>query len=102
VSDARATEFAAMDDPIAFLNARLDEIASRADATFRRALREVAVQRAILAKYERGRRMYNPDTGDWFSPAAAMFGSDMEWLIRTLTVIHSDHPDYRQEWRPAP
>ena len=65
-----------------------------------RVLREVEAGRAILAKYELGRRTYDPDRDDWFSPAAAMFGSDMEWLIKTRVAIYSDHADYRQEWKP--
>jgi hypothetical protein len=81
-----------VDDLIAFLTARLDEGGLPP--------RMIEALRAILAKYELGRRMYNPDTDDWFSPAAAMFGSDMEWLIRTLAAVHSDHPDYQQEWKP--
>jgi hypothetical protein len=65
-----------------------------------RVLREVEAGRAMVEKYERGRRLWNPDTKNWFSPAAAMFGSDMEWLIRTLAAAWSDHPDYRPEWKP--
>lgn len=89
-------------DVIAFLTARLDEREARARAAAdpARALREVAAQRAMVEKYELGRRLWNPETDDWFSPAAAMFGSDMEWLIRTLVAVYSDHPDYRQEWAP--
>jgi len=105
---------------VAFLSARLDEDEERArrvqaaldggwnyfDETPTelidpaRALREVQAKRAMLAKYERGRRLYNPDASDWFSPAAAMFGGDMEWLIGTLAAVWSDHPDYREEWKP--
>lgn len=59
-----------------------------------RALRAVAVKRAILAKYELGQRAYDPGAGGWFSPAAEMFGSDMEWLVRTLADEWAGHPDY--------
>ena len=62
-----------------------------------RALREIAAKRAMVEKYKLGRRLWNSDAEEWFSPAAAMFGSDMEWLIKTLAAVWSDHPDYREE-----
>ena len=96
-----------MDDLAAFCAARLDEDEGRAKGWAEpggahwpwletRVLREVAAGRAILAEYgriaESARRYPNA------ANAAALIA--MQTAVRHLVAVYSDHPDYRQEWKP--
>jgi hypothetical protein len=97
-----------MDDLIAFVKARLDEDEAGADEVHlprtcssvdrdgdfdtswcdcyypARVLREVAAKRAILDS-----RWGGPDHADMW-----------ESCVLDLATVWSDHPDYRQEWKP--
>jgi hypothetical protein len=107
-----------VDELLAFWRARLDEteVAAKAwlpfgnpDAGQRdhfarhdpgRALREVAADRAILARYEDClARMEDPEY-----PAGVARDQAREYedfVIPNRVAVHSDHPDYRaEEWKP--
>jgi Family of unknown function (DUF6221) len=95
----------------AFLNARLDETeatASRAgpariawlthrDAVYDpvRVLREVEAIRAIIKL--RG-EAFDPRFDD--DPWNAGYDRAMWGVLGNLAAVWSDHPDYRQEWKP--
>jgi Family of unknown function (DUF6221) len=100
-------------DPTAFLSARLDEDEQEA-ASFAgppslrdRQRREVEAKRAILAIH---RPVWNDYVdGDGIERATHECrecrppGTPDNWPCRTvkaLAAVWSDHPDYRQEWRP--
>ena len=60
-----------------------------------RVLREVQAKRAILARHAQARAWsYPPGDGDESVQA------ELEVAIRHLATIWSDHPDYRDEWKP--
>ena len=78
-----------MTDLIAFLNARLDEderylTSNQHHLWTQRPLREVEAERKLLAD-----RWGGPDHQDMW-----------EHHVRLLAAVYSDHPDYRQEWKP--
>jgi hypothetical protein len=119
------------DDLTAFLTARLDEDETTAKDTLRalawmidnnvqppiaastagekvtrmgRLLREVEAKRAILAEHAALGEGYCPRCSQdeeqplpvgWWVPAPCP-------TMRALAGIWSDHPDYHQEWAPAP
>jgi hypothetical protein len=56
-----------------------------------RVLREVAAKRAILGAYESQRAAQFND------PAVV---DELRDVVQTLASVHSDHPDYRPEWKP--
>jgi hypothetical protein len=97
-----------VDDLIAFLNARLDEDEAAAKAAADPALRWLAAARAILAEHHPtdwmayGDHMCFRCVLDDEEPHPAGYG----WLpypcptVRHLAAVWSDHPDYRQEWKP--
>ena len=64
-----------------------------------RVLREVAAGRAIIERYKHARAAPPPNANftagqdDGYRQACAD-------AIRDLAAIHSDHPDYRDEWKP--
>lgn len=64
----------------------------------RRLLAEVDAKRRIIAEYVRWAEANSspgiPDSVD----AGQEYG--LEFAVRCLAVPHSDHPDYREEWRP--
>jgi len=101
---------------VEFLNARLDEHESgwktqkRAEADgcipsvfhFGRSLAEymlaeIAAKRAIIEEYERAheRRRAHPDDLASAGALLALLG-----VIKQLTSVYSDRPDYNPEWRP--
>lgn len=62
-----------------------------------RVLREVEAGRAILARHVAVQAWsYPPGDGD-----EAVQG-ELDTVIRHLIAAWSDHPDYRQEWKPRP
>jgi hypothetical protein len=64
-----------------------------------RALREVEAGRGILARYKDClARMENPDYSAVFARAQAREYED--FVLPNLLIRYSDHPDYRQEWKP--
>jgi len=69
------------------------------DRAAHRTLREVEAKLAILTRYEDClARMEDPDY-----PAAVARDQAREYedfVLPPLAAIYSDHPDYRQEWRP--
>jgi hypothetical protein len=95
-----------MDDLIAFLMARYAEDWSAARELVdgldeSRATREVEAKRAIL------------DACEWVTARKADGGgietdyqfrsgqvNALETAVQTLAAVYSDHPDYRQEWKP--
>lgn len=103
-------------DLIAFLNARLDEdeaygprplepgeypnvFEGHEPGAPKRVLREVAAKRAILAWWQRG----DPDPE---GPAPSLTYENYRrslpgyQLLLHLAAVYSDHPDYREEWKP--
>jgi hypothetical protein len=110
-----------VDDPIAFVTARLDEretgakevlagnVRSRAniglgstlwdeqDADAQTELREIEAEREILSLCA---QVISDDAGhEFYSDGWA--GLTVAWrVISHLAAIWSDHPDYRQEWKP--
>ncbi|WP_326763512.1 DUF6221 family protein [Streptomyces sp. NBC_01591] len=65
-----------------------------------RALREVEAKRGLLERYE------EPETGGALSDSFNKFTAGMECTVplevfRHLTLPYADHPDYREDWRPA-
>lgn len=57
-----------------------------------RTLREVAADRALLAEYD--------ELANGLSAYMYMAGA-LEGIIRYRVTVWSDHPDYRDEWRPS-
>jgi len=62
-----------------------------------RTLREVEAKRAILGRHEPAGK----------EPVSCLWCSEDEFLYRwpcpdvlSIAAIYSDHPDYRQEWKP--
>ena len=99
-----------MDDLTAFITARLDEDEAAAQAcadydtlscadlpgvhmTTARVLREVEAKRAVLNAYvcTDGDSPRDRDRGRW---------DGLHATVRHLAAVYSDHPDYRQEWKP--
>ena len=72
-----------------------------------RVLREVEATRKILAelpaysKQRRGLRdyMYLPENAGYHSGHADGTDDAAYYVLRQLAAVHSDHPDYREEWR---
>jgi hypothetical protein len=60
-----------------------------------RVLREVEAARAIVAAYLKAKGI-EPD--DWADDPALCEGLHM--AIYARAAVYSDHPDYRQEWKP--
>lgn len=91
----------AMSDLLAFLAARLDEdeAAHKASAIGpfepRRALREVAAKRAILARCE---PFAGTNLGQHLQWSQEQQG--LHFALHQMAAVYSDHPDYDQEWRP--
>jgi hypothetical protein len=107
-----------MDDLTAFLRARYDEAERNArealalwDSThftidpgsliivrFHRehgpaaALADLAAKRAILDEWQAVRKLTQLTSGE---P-----GRYRDWVLRQHATVYSDHPDYRQEWKP--
>ena len=113
------------DDLTAFLTARLDEDeASARDVRYiwptsfeitlnpARVLREVEAGRAILTLHNRthecpiGSAEQSAVKGPWLYIASEHVEvAGTEWpctTLRHLAAVYSGHPDYRQEWAPAP
>ena len=104
---------------VEFLTARLDEDEAAAtrhldDASGAgwgdypaRVLREVAAKRAILAEHSPTSYPYDDEVGDESCTGCGL-GGDEEYretintcpTLRALASVYSDHPDYREEWRP--
>ena len=100
-----------MNDLVAFLRARLDTdeanaqwwiaeaphqgpqvLAAQTGFDGERMLREVAAGRAIVAEYVAVRKLQGlTDTPE---------DGYRDWVLRQLAAVYSDHPDYRQEWKP--
>jgi uncharacterized protein DUF6221 len=57
-------------------------------------LREVATKRAIIGSYQA--LAASEDTSRWHE--GELFA--MEAVVRWMAAIWSDHPNYRQEWKP--
>ena len=90
-------------DLIAFLSARLDEDEREVpemlwgeteadndrDERRARTLREVTAKRAMLAELTRWPFDYRPGCND-----------QIRLFVHLLASVYSDHPDYRQEWKP--
>jgi hypothetical protein len=70
-------------------DARVDDHIARHDPA--RTLREVEAGRALLADHE-GTRAITGDDDEYVSGLA--------FAIRALASAWSDHPDYREEWKP--
>lgn len=62
-----------------------------------RVLREVAAKRAILARYATVQAWsYPPGDGD------EAVQDELGEVTRSLAAVYSDHPGYREEWKPTP
>jgi len=114
-----------MDELTAFLRARLDEDEAAAKAARpayftceclavfsaagdiahvlrhdpARVLRDVEAKRAILKRYEHA---VSGELPEW-TAGRELISAAIAILfvaIRELTAVYSDHPDYRQEWKP--
>lgn len=100
-------------DLIAFLTARLDEDQHRAEvmrglvvpeASYYRGdgsarpFREVAAKRAILDAYTAN----DADVGLHLGPYPRKHGQwdGLRLAVWHLASVYSDHPDYREEWKP--
>lgn len=60
-----------------------------------RVLAEVAAKRAILARHAEAQGWsYPPGDGD------EAVQDELVTVVRHLAAVYSDHPDYRQEWKP--
>jgi Family of unknown function (DUF6221) len=57
-----------------------------------RVLREVEATRELVRLAERAH--------DYHETFMNGFGAAMEQVLRLYAAAHSDHPDYREEWRP--
>src|ERR1017187_753040 len=105
-----------MSDEVKFLTARLDEDEqwARAGELGRRSrwpsdplrtLREIEAKRAILALHE-------PLPSSYGEPSVCPSCWPQPWVgthplapcptMRHLVAVYSDHPDYRDEWKPSP
>jgi hypothetical protein len=60
-----------------------------------RTLREVEAKRRIISEYERYVAERRRAMGGWDTY------SEPSPVIAALAAVYADHPDYRQEWRPA-
>lgn len=92
-----------MSDLAAFLTARLDEDEPIARAfegwdlpshavNPGRLIREVMAKRAILTEYVAARKLQEL-TG-------TKKDGYRDWILSQIGAAYSDHPDYRQEWKP--
>jgi len=61
-----------------------------------RVLREVEAKRAIVRLAAKVREWTDGSAGATAGYAAAVVGD----TLRALAAVWSDHPDYRQEWKP--
>lgn len=90
-----------LDDPIAFLNARIDEDEAAAKAGLHdpaRALREVEAKRRLLElawDADQTDRILDEEIARKVSPGELTTGGLM---IRAMAAVYSDHPDYRSGW----
>ena len=90
-----------VDDLIAFLAARLDEAAQRAKGSpeegriWLRALRDVEADRSLLAEWQKAET--DPAVDDQWN---AGFAAGLRLAVQIRATRHSDHPDYRPEWKP--
>lgn len=68
-----------------------------------RVLREVEAKRRILAQEEEARAHYDHVKSSATYPVETSIGHvvALATVIRHLASAYSDHPDYREEWRPA-
>jgi len=107
----------AVNDLVAFLNARLDEDeeqARRVQAVLddgwnyfdetptelidpARALREVEVKRAIVRRCAIRMNEMDQHPNGLVSPRALL----ARQVLMDLAAVWSDHPDYRAEWKPC-
>lgn len=62
----------------------------------RRRLADIAAKRAIVAKYTDCVR-FEDETGE---PTFGASAATLQDVLRHLASVYSDHPDYREEWRP--
>lgn len=95
------------DDLVAFWSARLDEDKDRARRGSppgwvwgNRALREVAAKRRILTRYEYACRQASVNI-DAEQEAWEKIAGALERDALDLAAVYSDHPDYREEWKPG-
>lgn len=66
-----------------------------------RALVEVDARRRIIAQYEAiCEQVSNPVSAANFERAYAMKG-ELRDVLELIALPYADHPDYREEWRPA-
>jgi Family of unknown function (DUF6221) len=90
-----------MNDLVAFLAARLGE----AEALARRAL---IWQPLALRMVEAGRAILAEHAGGYPGYCAVCHAGGFDWdperwpcaTVRALAAVYSDHPDYRDEWKP--
>lgn len=61
-----------------------------------RVLREVAAKRELLADYERFAAERRRMMGGWDSYP------ETSPVLTAFAAVYSDHPEYRDEWRPTP
>ncbi|RDI13462.1 hypothetical protein DEU38_13437 [Rhodococcus sp. AG1013] len=68
-----------------------------------RVAREVAAKRAILAQEEEARAHYDHIKSSATYPVETSIGHvvALATVIRHLASAYADHPDYREDWRPA-
>ena len=62
-----------------------------------RVLREVEAKRRIVDEYNEVRRMDRPEPEPEYAVGRAV---GLGEAVRLLALPYSDHPDYREEWRP--
>ena len=97
-----------VDDLTVFLRARLDEDEARHKDAYMdgrlveysaRVLREVEAKRAIVRRYERGAGGELPE---WQAGRELIVAglAILLGVLRDLAAVYSDHPDYRQKWKP--
>jgi len=95
-SSATTMIFSAAGSPLADMLHRDDEemapfIAGHDPA---RALREVEADRKLIAAYLQSEEVSPSDS--WESDGTQA----LEWAVRFRAAVYSDHPDYREEWKP--
>jgi hypothetical protein len=64
----------------------------------RRVLAECEAKREIVRRARRERGRYEQTGGNLGNPIEAVVA--YETVVRALAAVYSDHPDYRDEWRP--
>jgi len=83
-----AANFMAKPEVVALMD-RYAEDGTLPPNNLERVLRDVAAKRAILAAYSASVRSF----GEGLSVSHRR-------LVQALAAVYSDHPDYRQEWKP--